>query len=526
ICQPLLQKIKIDLSLPGFLWIDSPGHEAFTTLRKRGGAIADLAVLVIDINEGFKPQTDESINFLKQFKTPFIVAATKIDKISGWIPHNDACFIDSINLQPSRVVEELENKVYTLVGQLAERGFQSERYDRVRDFTKQVAIVPVSGVTGEGIPDLLVTIEGISEKFLKDRLEIQSDRGKGTILEVKEYRGLGTTIDVILYDGEMKRGDYIIIGGRETIVTKIKALLEPKPLRELRSEKDFISVERVRAAAGVKVAAPNLDKAIAGSPIRATGKEGDIEECIREVESEVSEVEIQTEKEGVILKADTLGSLEALIKTFREMNISIRKALVGDVNKSDIMEIKAFSEPLIFAFGVKIPPEVEKIAKDNNVKIFKSNVIYKLVEDFERWQKEKQKRKEEMFLASVTRPGRIRVLPGYIFRQSKPAIFGVEVLKGIIKPRYKLRKGKELIGEIKEIQFSGENINEAKTGDKVAISMDDVVMGKDINEGDILETAVTPEDMEKLEELKPRLRKDEIELLEEWKNEQEQNLRC
>jgi translation initiation factor 5B len=519
ICTPLLQKIKIDLKIPGYLWIDSPGHEAFTTLRKRGGAIADLGVLVIDINEGFKPQTEESLNYLKQFKTPFLVAATKIDKIPGWNTREGLCLFDSFGNQPDRVQEEFEKKLYNLVGQLGQKGFQAERYDRISDFSQQIAIVPVSGTTGEGIPDLLVTIGGISERFLKDRLKVTPGRGRGTILEVKEFKGLGLTLDVILYDGEMKKSDHLVIGGESITTTRIKALLEPKPLKELRSEKDFDSIDSVSAAAGVKISAPGLEGVIAGSPVRSVSSERDIDEAKKEVEREVSEVEIETYNQGAVLKADTLGSLEALIKTMKEHGIPIRKAHVGTVNKSDIMEIRTIQDPLIFAFGVKISDDVEKAAKDNNIALFKSNVIYKLVEDYDQWKKDRQKREEESLLDSVTRPGRIKVLPGYIFRQSKPAVFGVEVLKGIVKPKYRMTKDKEVVGEIREIQLKGESVKEAEQGDKVAISMDKVVIGKDILEGDVLDTFISDRDKEKLKKIKPKLRGDEKELLEEWENE-------
>jgi translation initiation factor 5B len=516
ICTPLLQKIKIDIKIPGYLWIDSPGHEAFTTLRKRGGAIADLGVLVIDINEGFKPQTEESLNFLKQFKTPFLVAATKIDRIAGWNTKEGACFFESFNNQSDRAQEEFEKKLYNLVGQLGQKGFQAERYDRISDFSQQIAIVPVSGSTGEGIPDLLVAIGGISERFLKERLLVTPGRGRGTILEVKDFKGLGLTLDVILYDGEMRKGDFLVIGGEEITTTRIKALLEPKPLKELRSEKDFNTIDCVSAAAGVKVSAPDLEGVIAGSPVRSVSNEAGLEEAKREVEKEVSEVEIETDNQGAVLKADTLGSLEALVNTMKEHGIPIRKAHVGTVNKSDIMEIRTVQDPIIFAFGVKVSDEVDKAAKDNNIALFKSNVIYRLVEDHDQWKKDSQKREEDFLLDSVTRPGRVKVLPGYIFRQSKPAVFGVEVVKGIVKPRYRMTKAGALVGEIREIQLKGESTKQAEQGDKVAISMDKVVIGKDILEGDVLDTFIPEQDKEKLDKIKSKLRGDEKELLEEW----------
>ncbi len=514
VCGNLLKQIKTELTIPGLLFIDTPGHEAFTTLRKRGGAIADIAVLVIDVNEGFRPQTEESLNYLKQFKTPFIVALTKIDKMLGWNPQDGKCFLDSIKEQTDRAQDELEEKMYRVIGQLSAKGFEAERYDRVKDYSKQIAVVPVSGVTGEGVPDLLMVLAGVAQRYLKRGLEVKPGEGKGTVLEVKEFKGLGTTIDVILYDGEIRRGDYIVIGSRKIVKTRVKALLEPKPLKELRLEKEFQKLDSVHAAVGIKIAAPGLEDVVAGSPLRAVRGERDLEKAVKEIEQEIEEVEIETEKKGIILKADTLGSLEALIKTLKEVNVPIRKALVGDVTKSDILEIRALEEPMVFAFGVKTPPEIVKLAKDNNVALFQSDVIYKLIEDYKEWARDKKKREEERLLKSVTHPGKIRVLKGYTFRQSRPAVFGIEILKGIIKPGYKLELKGKIIGRIKEIQSKGESIKEAKTGERVALSMEGVVVGKDIKEGDELENHLTEKDIENLEKLRAKLMPEEKELLE------------
>jgi translation initiation factor 5B len=520
LCGHLLKQMGIELDLPGLLWIDCPGHEAFTTLRKRGGAIADLAILVVDVNEGFKPQTDESLNYLKQFKTPFVVAATKIDRMLGWIANNDKCFLDSFNGQTPRTQDELEKKIYKLISQLTERGFPAERFDRVSDFSKQVVVVPVSSATGEGIPDLLMVVGGIAHKYLKDRLEITTEEGKGAVLEVKELKGLGMTIDVVLYDGEIRKGDYLVIGGshsKEPVVTRVKALLQPAPLRELRVEKNFQQLDSVAAAAGIKIAAPELEKVIAGSPLRAVRSESEVAGAREEIAREIEEVEIETDREGIMLKADTLGGLEAMIKILREMGISIRKAKVGELSKSDIMEIRTLGEPVVFCFNVKIPEDVEKLAKDNNVTLFSSNVIYTIIEEYQKWVQDRKKREEEAILNKAARPGRVRVLPGYVFRQSRPAVFGVEVLKGIIKPGSRLKK-KDIVGEIKEMQMSGENVREAKSGDKVAISMPDVTIGKEVKEGDELDVFLSFEDQDTLQKIRHKLSEEERELLDGYGN--------
>jgi len=344
-CGPLLEKFKIKITIPGLLFIDTPGHEAFTTLRRRGGSVADLAILVIDINEGFQPQTDESLEFLKQFKTPFLVAATKIDLVPGWYPHKNACFMDSFSKQSEGIQDDLEKKIYDIVSQLSMRGFEADRFDRVTDFKKQISIVPTSGKTGEGVPELLMMLAGLSQAFLKDRLEL-SKECRGTVLEIKEVTGLGTTIDAIIYDGTVKRGDYLIIGGKEPIVTKIKALLRPPVLKELRVEKKFDSVGEVHAAAGIKISAPNLETVIAGSPVICVSETSHVDEAKKIVQKEVEEVQFSKEGEGVIARSDTLGSLEALIKILQKNAIPIKKAEVGPVTKQDIIELDALKDEL------------------------------------------------------------------------------------------------------------------------------------------------------------------------------------
>lgn len=520
ICGPMLKKMKIKLTIPGLLFIDTPGHEAFTTLRKRGGSVADLAVLVIDINEGFQPQTDESLTFLKEFKTPFVIAATKIDRIGGWRPDENKCFLETFNEQRDDVKEEVERKVYDLVRQLSERGFDADRFDRfekIEDFTKRIAVVPCSGLTGEGVPDMLMVLSGLAQQFLKERL-VLSGVGRGTVLEVKDLRGFGTTIDAVIYDGSVHKSNYLVIGGKEPIVTKIKALLRPKPLKELRVEKRFETVDEVHAAAGIKIAAPDLGGVIAGSPIIIV-KEKDVEPAKKEVQKEVEEVQFEKDVEGVIVKADTLGSLEAMIKMLGSEGVKIRKAEVGTVNKQDVIEAQNVKDDLrkvVLAFNVRPTPEAELLSLDLHIRIFQNNVIYKLLEDYKDWCLQKRERELAEKLSKVPRPAKIKLLKGCTFRVSKPCIVGIEVLAGYLKSGARLKnKSGKIIGKVKEVQKEGKNIGEAKFGDKVAISMDEPMMGRHIKEGDVLVTHLTTGDKKTLKEVFEKLTDSEKVVLKE-----------
>lgn len=501
------------------LFIDTPGHEAFTTLRRRGGSVADLAILVIDINEGFQQQTDESLDFLRQFRTPFLVAATKIDLTPGWYPQKGSCFMDSFSKQSESVQDDLEKKIYNIVSQLSMRNFEADRFDRVTDFKKQIAVVPTSGKTGEGIPELLMMLAGLSQTFLKNRLEL-SNKARGTVLEVKEVTGLGTTIDAIIYDGTVKCGDYLIIGGKEPIATRIKALLRPPALKELRVEKKFESVKEVNAAAGIKISAPNLEKVIAGSPIICVSDKSLVDEAKKLIQKEVEGVEFSKEGEGVIARADTLGSLEALIKILQKNEIPIKKAEVGPVMKQDIIELNPLKDELkkvVLAFNVGVLPDAETMAKDLKIEIFKNNIIYRLIEDYQKWCSEKKERKELEKLEKVVRPCKFRILPGFIFRTRKPAVFGVEILAGVLKPDAPIKNedGKDM-GKIKNIEKEGQIIPYAKTGDKVAVSMLEPTVGRQINEGDVLMSVITKSNVESLKEIWNKLQDDEKQLLKEW----------
>ncbi len=521
ICGEMLKRYGIEVRVPGLLFIDTPGHEAFVTLRKRGGAISDLAILVVDINQGFQPQTDESLMILKEYKVPFVVAATKIDVISGWKPSGETSFMKSVSSQSESAIAELEKKLYDIVFQLSQRGFSSERFDRVQDFTKEVAIVPCSGVTGEGIAELLLVLSGLAQKFLIDKLEL-SGVARGTVLEVKEMRGFGKVIDVILYDGILRKGDYLVIGGKQPVVTRVKALLVPRELQELRVEKQFKQVNEISAAAGVRLACVDLEGVIAGSSLIATSDEKLVETYVAEIKEEIAGIEFSKDINGVIVKADTVGSLEAMIKLLNDRGIPVRKAEIGEVTRQDIIEIDAVRNKeyrCVFAFNVKISEELKHAAKQKRIAVFSDNVIYRLMEAYDTYRNRLKEIELKEKLSSVTWPGKIRVLPGHVFRASKPAIVGVEVLTGKIKPGVVLvnERGRE-IGTIKEIQSEGVSIEEAKRGDRVAVSISDAALGRGFREGDVLFTKLNSSDIALLKgELLSMLGQEEIELIEKIK---------
>jgi len=522
-CGELAKGLRRDIVLPGLLVIDTPGHEAFVNLRRRGGGIADIAILVVDINKGFEKQTYESLEILKARKTPFLIAANKIDKIPGWEPNPDQPFIYTIKKQDPDVVARLEELLYYIIAEIEKQGFRADRYDRIRDFTKVVAIIPTSAVTGEGIPDLLLVLAGLAQRFMLERLKTSEGPGRGVVLEVREERGLGTTIAVILYDGMIRKGDIIVVGGRDKpIITKVRALLMPKPLDEMRSPEDrFMSLEEVRAAAGILIVAPELDDALAGAPVMVVESEKDIEKVKSFVAEEVASIKVSKETAGLVVKTDTLGSLEALVGYIEAQGFPVRYADVGPVVKRDVIEASLTKKEdrflaAIIAFNVKVTEEARELAREYGVPVFEGNIIYRVVEDFAKWYHEMREREKRQTLKKLILPGAIRILPGYVFRRSNPVIVGVEVLEGRIRRGVPLmREDGRKIGEIMQIQEHGKPLNEAEKGMAVAISIRGKVMvGRQIDEGDVLYVDVPLDHIDiLLSKFKEDLSEGEVELL-------------
>jgi len=525
ICGPLLEIFKTEIQIPGLLVIDTPGHEAFANLRKRGGGVADIAILVIDVLKGFEAQTYESLDILKARKTPFLVAANKIDRLPGWKSRPNEPFLKSYEGQDPYVRQDLDERLYAIMGTFTRLGFRADRFDKISDFTRTAAMVPTSAKTGEGIPELLAVLIGLTQQYLRARLQVTEGPAKGTVLEVKEEPGLGTTVNAIIYDGILQKGDVVVVGGKEEpIVTKVRAVLLPKPLDEIRDPRDkFSSVDMVSAAAGVKVAATNLENALAGAPLYVVPPDALSEEYVKSVSEEVEKLRIAIDVDGVVLKTDALGSLEALAESLRRSEVPIRLADVGDVSKRDVTEATVVKEhePLygvILAFNVKTLPDAEEEAKDRGVLIFQHNIIYRLIDDYVQWMRSEREKLLEKEFDRIIRPSKMRLLPGYVFRRAKPAIVGIEVLAGQVKPKFSLvREDGREIGEIMQIQDRGQAISEAKAGMQVAVSLDKPIVGRHIYEGDILYVKV-PEAHAKalLTRFQDRLSPDELNALNEF----------
>ncbi|MFL2957092.1 MAG: translation initiation factor IF-2 [Candidatus Thalassarchaeaceae archaeon] len=517
LCSPLMGGKNFDS--PGLLFIDTPGHHSFASLRSRGGSLADIAILIVDIMEGVRPQTIESIRILKRAKTPFVIAANKVDRIHGWQSVNNRSMAAAMKDQTREAAGLFEQRYWDLVGSFAEHGFNIELYSKVKDFTKDIALVPISAREGEGIQDLLTVVIGLAERYLEEKLTDIEGAGEGTVLEMKEERGLGKTLDVILYRGSVKKGDEIVLvtdeGGK---ATRIRGMFAPRGMSEMRDAGNrWDDTDSAHAASGLKISAPDVDGVLAGTTMRVVSTPEELEEALALADAEAN-LSIELDEEGVTIKADTVGGLEALAKELGEIEIPIRHASIGKVNRRDVRSAENSTDPLhriIMAFATDILSDAEEEIEnsENGVKYIGSDIIYRILEEREEWVEERTRELEEASREQVVYPGRILLLPDHTFRVSKPAVVGVRVLAGRIHVGQRLLKDGNRIGQIKSIRSGQDSMKEAIQGAEVAVAIDGVTVGRQIDEDDVLLVDIPESHARKLRKMD--LSAAEMEVLEE-----------
>jgi translation initiation factor 5B len=481
-----------DFKSPGLLFIDTPGHQSFTSLRSRGGALADIAILVVDVMEGLQPQTIESLRILRDKKTPFVVAGNKIDRIHGWRTEKGRSFIESWPRQRQDVQQLFEERYWKLLGQFSEHGFNIERYDKIRDFKSNLAMVPCSAKDGEGLQDLLTVTVGLAERFLEDRLTDTLGPGEGTVLEMKDEQGLGKTIDVILNRGKLNIGDSItLVGADGPFETHIKGMRRPKGMAEMRDAGDRWEIcDSAIAACGLKIVAPGLEKVLVGTTLRQTNL--DEEKTAANIEGrKEANISVELAEEGIIIKADTIGGLEALAFELNKMEIPIRMATIGPVNKRDILGAQSAKDPLnqiILGFSVKGNTEVASRleGEDAEMKFISNEIIYRILEEFEQWRDDTKATMEAEARENLIYPGHLRYLKDHTFRNKGPAIVGMRVLGGRVHVGQNIMKldGTQ-VGKIRSLRTrSSDEVREGKQGDELAVAVMGPTVGRHIEEGD------------------------------------------
>ena len=505
---PLIEQQGLKLDIPGFLFIDTPGHAAFSHLRKRGGSLADLAILLIDINEGIMPQTAEVIEILKLNKTPFIIAANKIDKMSGWRKQSENLKED-IERQAINVKMNFDEKLYTLIGALYHQGFNAKPFYEISDFTSELAIVPCSARTGEGINELIMMLCGLSQKFLKEKLKL-NPQPRGVMLEIKKEKSM-EYIEAILYDGILTAKDEIAIASFDKpVIAKIRLLEEIMPVSA-----KFQPVQETSAANGIRMQLITSEEILPGMPF--TIFKNNLEEIEKEFRKDITE-KIETDEEGIIIKADSLGSLEALITLLRQEKIKIVRAGIGKINKKDIISAQTNLKhdpinAIVLAFNTEEDEETKEMDKSETT-IIKNEVIYKLIEDLVKIQKEKQAKIRREKLLGLATICKLKILPQYVFRNSNPAVFGVEIEAG------KLRAGTVLINDqgqeiakVKDIQENKTKVEQASQGMQVAISLPGTIFDRQLSETNYLYSDLNEHQYQEFKKNKDLLTHDEVQIL-------------
>ena len=517
ICGALLPEENI--RLPGLLFIDTPGHHSFSTLRARGGQLADLAVLVVDIMEGFKPQTIESLQVLRRAQTPFILMLNKIDRLPGWRTRKGT-FAANRQEQSQLAQDALQERIWEIVRTLGGHNFDSALYSEVEDFQKTIALVPTSvRDSGEGVPELFMLLMGLAQRYLKGRLALKEGVAEGTVLEVKEERGLGKTLGVIIYNGVLRASDTLVIGATpEPLVTRVRSLLQPRPLDEIRDPRQqFNAVDEARAAAGLKVVAPNLEGVIAGAPFYGVPQGDDVAPVLERLSGEM-ESNVALEDRGLVVRADAIGSLEALAFELQAAGAPIMRAAVGDVSRRDVRlaETAPAEQRAVLAFGVNVLPDAREALVESEAKLFEADVVYQLVEEYGEWLAELKREQARALREEFPHPGKIEFLEGHTFRTRDPAVFGVRVLAGRIMVGQKvLRADNSVIGRIRSMRSGEQGLKEATQGDEVAVAVTGATVGRQVNEGDILYIEMDERDVVRLRDENVKLTPDEEDVITE-----------
>ena len=423
--------------------IDTPGHESFSNLRSRGSNLCDIAILVVDIMHLLEPQTIESLNMLRSRRCPFIVALNKVDRLYDWKSHSYATFRTSLRQQPEHTQEEFRSRLNMTITAFMSQGLNAALYYENTDPRNVISLVPTSAITGEGIPDLLGLLIKYSQDYMPNRLTL-TEEVKATVLEKKVMEGLGTTLDVILVNGRLRVGDTIVLCGMNgPVTTTVRALLTPHPMRELRVKTLYEEHDEIRAAMGLKVAAQNLDDAVAGTSLLVCRNPDQLPMLQDQVQEELESARrlLKVDGEGVFVQASTLGSLEALLEFLSSLDppIPVGAFSIGPISKRDVIQASVMLErkkeyAIILAFDVKVTPNAAQMAKELGVRIFSADIIYHLFDHVTNYIKELRDKDSEIKRKEAIFPCIIRIIPQYIFNRSNPIVVGVDVLEGVLRP--------------------------------------------------------------------------------------------
>lgn len=478
-----------NITVPGMLVIDTPGHESFSNLRSRGSSLCDVAILVVDLMHGLEQQTIESLNMLKKRGTPFVVALNKVDRCYDWHVCPDSPIREALKKQPEGTISEFRSRAADAKLQLQMQGINSNIYWEMGEDDWEnsdfVPLVPTSAVSGEGVQDILLLLCQMAQRKLWRQLMWHANL-QCTVLEVKQIDGLGMTVDVLVVNGYLREGDRAVFCTLDgPVVTEIRGLLTPPPSREMRVKSDYIHHKEIKGALGVKIIGNGLEKVMAGTSVLTIANDDEEEDIKAEVMSDLTSLQskLNTDKVGVMVQASTLGALEALLQFLREETqppIPVSAVGIGAIHKRDVTKISIMNEKgkpefaTILAFDVDISTEAREHAEEMGVRIFTADIIYHLFDQFTRFMDNLNEQRRQEAAAIAVFPSIVRILPQHIFNQKDPIILGVEVVEGILKvgtPLCVPALGGLHVGKVTSIESNGKEQETAKKGSSVAIKI-------------------------------------------------------
>ncbi|XP_071335761.1 eukaryotic translation initiation factor 5B isoform X2 [Trachinotus anak] len=475
---------KETIKIPGMLIIDTPGHESFSNLRNRGSSLCDIAILVVDIMHGLEPQTLESINLLKEKKCPFIVALNKIDRLYDWKKSPETDIVATLKKQKKNTKDEFDERAKAVIVEFAQQGLNAALFYENKDPRTFVSLVPTSAHSGDGMGNLIALLIELTQTMLARRLA-HCNELRAQVMEVKALPGMGTTIDVILINGRLREGETIIVPGVEgPIVTQIRGLLLPPPLKELRVKSQYEKHKEVSTSQGVKILGKDLEKTLAGLPLLVAERDDEVpvlrDELVRELKQTLNSIKL--EEKGVYVQASTLGSLEALLEFLRTSKVPYAGINIGPVHKKDVMKASTMLEhdpqyAVILAFDVKVERESQEMADSLGVRIFSAEIIYHLFDAFTKYREDYKKAKQDEFKHIAVFPVKLRVLPQFIFNSRDPIVMGVTVEAGILKQGTPLcvpSKGFVDIGVVTSIEMNHKSVDTAKKGQEICVKIEPI----------------------------------------------------
>ncbi|MBP6892262.1 translation initiation factor IF-2 [Candidatus Babeliales bacterium] len=431
------------------VFVDTPGHEAFSLMRERGLLLADLVVLIVALDDGIKPQTIECIKTINSFGATTVVALNKIDKVS-------------------------KDRIDIVKSQLADQGLLPD------DWGGQTPCIPVSAKTGDGVDALLEVI-----RLQADMLDLKTnsqDPARGFVLESKMEHGRGAVATVILQRGTICRADHFVCGNSSGKVSSIKnfagknlecagpsvpALIAG--FSELAQPGDIF--EFAADADAVKKHQKQIIRPIAADAVKI-GQEGQVHEGDGGI--------------NVILKANTLLSKEALLTSIAKLNLAQAEKIrvidfgVGDISENNV-ELALTTKAIIYGLGVKVHKAAQSVAKKGAV-IKTFDIIYQLLDDAKeavinsRVKKIEEKQLGQARVKAIFRIKTIGIVAGA----------GVESGTLLQGGKVKILRGKEIIGRgvIKTLQKDRSKVNSVSEGSDCAFSIDGF---SDWKEGDVVQ---------------------------------------